>query len=104
MNDDTYEFTNQWFDFSRPAWENIVPRYQPRRILEVGSYEGASACFLIDLLAKDARIEIDCIDTWGGGIEHKEQSINMSDVERRFIKNTKLGSEPIKVLVMVSFH
>jgi len=96
MNDDTYEFTNQWFDFSSPVWENIVPRYQPRRILEVGSYEGASACFLIDLLTKDAHIEIDCVDTWGGGIEHMEQSINMSEVERRFIKNTKIAIKNAK--------
>lgn len=87
-----YEYTNNWFESSaRHTWDWLVPRVNPDRILEVGSYEGASACYLIDALAPKKSIEIHCVDTWEGGTEHKpggSAPANMSEVRRRFHRNT----------------
>lgn len=69
----------------------MIPQVNPTRILEIGSYEGASACYLIDLLSKEKRVEIHCIDSWEGGLENKAGGFvesDMSAVERRFLHNT----------------
>lgn len=86
-----YEFTNRWFDTSaRGIWDQLMPRIRPTRVLEIGSYEGASACYLIDTLAREQPIELHCVDTWAGGVEHQADGSAASDmgaVERRFRAN-----------------
>ena len=90
---DNYEFTNNWFETSAKAiWSQIFNQTKPKKILEIGSYEGASTCFLIDTLPLyHDSFEIYAIDTWDGGVEHKEMKINMKLVEERFNKNTSLA-------------
>jgi predicted O-methyltransferase YrrM len=83
--DAAMEFTTDWFVPHEAAWNAIVPQYQPRRVLEIGSYEGRSTCHLIGLMAPTGPLEIACIDTWGGGREHAQ--IDMSAVEQRFDRN-----------------
>ena len=90
---DNYEFTNNWFETSAKAiWSQIFNQTKPKKILEIGSYEGASTCFLIETLSLyHDSFEIYSIDTWDGGVEHKEMKINMKLVEERFQKNTSLA-------------
>ncbi len=87
-----YEFTNDWFERTcLPNWNVLLPRIQPRRILEIGSFEGASTCHLIDTLARQYPIELHCVDTWEGGIEHQAGGAahtDMDAVEKRFLHNT----------------
>lgn len=68
-----FEFTNSWFKHSaKSTWDQLIPQLKPKRILEIGSYEGASTCYLIDKLApQEGQIEIHCIDTWEGGLENQ---------------------------------
>ncbi len=89
-----YQFTNSWFLGSASKnWDTLIPQYiKPQTILEVGSYEGASACYLIEKLAVQDAIEIHCIDTWEGGVEHQTgglAEVNMQSVESRFLHNTQ---------------
>ena len=90
-----YDFTTNWFEVSaRPVWDNMIPRLAPKQILEIGSYEGRSTCYLIDKLATRSDVEIHCIDSWEGGIEHQAGGgfqTDMSEVERRFRQNTELS-------------
>lgn len=91
---DQMVFTNDWFDVVKPVWESLLPQVNPQRVLEIGSYEGASACYLIDQLTANAPLEIHCIDTWEGGVEHQDggnDSADMTAVEYRFHHNTKLA-------------
>ena len=80
-----YNFTQQWFVQNIPVWDKLVPRHKPRRILEIGSYEGRSACYFIETCAREQPIELHCIDSWQGGVEHDTAA--MSDVEARFNHN-----------------
>jgi len=81
-----HEFTNSWFAQNIPIWDAIVLPTKPKRVLEIGSYEGQSSCYF---LGKCADLEeMHCIDTWDGGIEH--QQVAMGDVERRFHANTAI--------------
>lgn len=98
MND--YEFTNTWFENSRPIWDSIIPQLKPEKILEIGSYEGASSCYLIENASR--HIDIHCVDTWEGGEEHS--NINMSDVEKRFHSNTQKAKKKSKYDVNIVVH
>ena len=103
---DNYEFTNQWFEkTAKPLWSQIINQSKPEKILEIGSYEGASTCFLIDTLSLyHDSFEIYTIDTWDGGVEHKEMKINMKLVEERFHKNTSLAiKNSSKKIELVTF-
>ncbi len=104
-----YQFTTTWFnDAAKNVWDQLIPKIKPKKILEVGSYEGASACYLIDKLAgNDTELELHCIDTWEGGIEHKlngSAQADMANVENRFDFNIKLSSSNAKNKATVIKH
>lgn len=89
-----YNFSVDWFSNNIPTWTQLLDQVLPTKILEIGSFEGRSTCFLIDYLSKSSEIEIHCVDTWEGGIEHKEGGVApqvMSDVECRFHHNVDIS-------------
>jgi predicted O-methyltransferase YrrM len=102
-----YRFTNNWFDaLAKGVWDQFITGHAPARILEIGSYEGASACYLIDTLARHHPLELHCIDSWEGGVEHRAGGIartDMSAVESRFHHNVRLavGKHPGRVRLTV---
>ncbi len=103
---DMYKFSVDWFSGNIPVWTPLLDQLKPRKILEIGSFEGKSACFLIDYLSKDSDIELHCVDTWEGGIEHKQGGTvqqEMSEVEERFRHNIKvaIGSSNKKVSLQI---
>ena len=103
----TYEFTNNWFAFAKDIWDYTIPQINPTKILEIGSYEGASTCYLIEKLAASKDIELHCIDNWQGGIEHKKDGTvetNMSIVESRFHRNIKIARNNVENDVNLVIH
>ena len=89
-----YEFTNRWFDLNERVWDDLISRLNPSRVLEVGSFEGRSTCYLIDRIAAKKSLAIHCVDTWEGGIEHRSgggAESDMGAVELRFLRNTELA-------------
>ncbi len=82
-----YAFTSDWFSPCIPLWQDLFARLPgAARILEVGSYEGQSAAWLIEnAFVPGAKGEIYCVDTWAGGVEH--QAVDMAAVEARFLRN-----------------
>jgi glycosyltransferase involved in cell wall biosynthesis/predicted O-methyltransferase YrrM len=84
-----YQFTADWFSGCIPVWAQLIEQLKPARILEIGSYEGRSTCYLIENAAKLSVLEIHCVDTWEGGIEHDSDA--MREVERRFDHNVALA-------------
>lgn len=83
-----YDYTEDWFQYGVHLWPHLMahlPKHPgSRRFMEVGSFEGRSAVWLIEN-AMRPEDELVCIDTWAGGEEHG--SINMGQVERRFDSN-----------------
>lgn len=99
-------FTNHWFASHKAIWDQLLAHERPTRILEVGSYEGASACYMIDTLACRSAIELHCVDSWQGGVEHRaggQFATDMSAVEARFRHNVALSRSraPEKVDLVV---
>ncbi len=99
-----YQFTNRWFDDnSRGVWDEFIPKLMPQRILEIGAYEGAASCYLIDVLSRQQSLELHCIDTWEGSLEHQASGIDMQAVEQRFLTNIGIAKirspHPTRVFV-----
>lgn len=108
MSTQEYNFSNNWFNtLAKGVWESLIPRINPTRILEIGSFEGASTCYLIEKLAARQEIDLHCVDTWEGGVEHKAGGnavMNMSEVENRFHFNTNLAISKVKHTVHLTLH
>lgn len=102
-----YLFSNNWFDGNKAIWSQLLQQINPTRILEVGSYEGKSTVFIIESLANINDLEIHCIDSWEGGIEHKQggsAETNMPEVEARFAHNMKIAINKSSRTVKLELH
>lgn len=83
-----YDFTTDWCASMREEWPVYVPRC--KSILEIGSYEGRGACWMIENILEPEGFMV-CLDTWQGGEEHDRHA--MDEVLARFTKNFKLARE-----------
>ncbi len=80
-----YKFTKDWFNWAPQVWEQLIPMLPERRaFLEIGSFEGRSAVWIIENMMNPGDW-IDCVDTWEGGEEHGEE--DMFSVEAAFDHN-----------------
>jgi cephalosporin hydroxylase len=62
-----YQFSTLWFnDAVKGIWRELLLQLQPSRVLEIGSFEGASACFVIQQVGAERTLEMHCVDTWQG--------------------------------------
>ena len=72
-------------------WSQHLGRMKPLKYLEIGSFEGFSACRFLSLASDylDAQLtsplEMVCVDSWGGGEEHRDQ--NFAEIEATFDTN-----------------
>ena len=75
------EFEHDWFTVHIPVWDTLLRPLEQRsaRLLELGSFEGLSACYFLWRLP-DARVT--CVDTFNW--------FDISDLEGRFERNIAL--------------
>ena len=83
----SYNLTQDWFSNHIPAWDGILAQLAPRRVLEIGSYEGLSTTYIIERCTSFGPLQIDCIDTWAGAVDLPPGA--MAGVEARFDQNVK---------------
>lgn len=87
-----YTFTSDWFSGNIPVWENFFKELRPRRVLEIGSYEGRSTIFTMEsIYSTYGEGLVTCVDTWSGGLEHDPSSMSM--VEQNFRSNISKACE-----------
>jgi predicted O-methyltransferase YrrM len=103
-----YQFSNDWFNATvKAVWSELLPQLAPSRVLEIGSFEGASACFLIEHIAAQRPLELHCIDTWQGGFEHRpggHATSDMVQVEQSFRANVQTALSSAACAVKVQVH
>jgi predicted O-methyltransferase YrrM len=83
-----YRFSVDWFSGNQPMWTRILDEVKPSRFLEIGSFEGRSACFLVEHAASQRAIELHCIDPWRGRIKGDP---DLGDLEARFDHNISMA-------------
>lgn len=88
------DISKDWFSHNIPVWswafQSRLRTDSPIRILEIGSFEGLSAHYL---LSKFPNSSIICVDTWLGSTEYKTEEgkeiYDFSRVRDRFRKNVQ---------------
>lgn len=85
----TMDITSNWLSKKTYTWlKELSPlRSQPLRYLEIGGYEGLSACFVAKHFPN---AQLECIDTWEGSDEHlhaPQNRVITSKLEERFDRN-----------------
>src|SRR4051812_6677573 len=81
-------FSKDWFSAKIPFWSHAFKGLDRTAktldVLEIGCWEGMSACFILRALP-NARLT--CVDTWGGSDEHVRID-NLDRIEANFDHNT----------------
>ena len=90
----TLHHDSDWFSHNIPFWmsyfdELSINKDSKINYLEIGSWEGLSAFFVLNYF-KNAQIT--CVDTWCGGEEHQNK-YNFNKIETNFDYNTKFFKE-----------
>lgn len=90
------DFTSDWFTGSAPNIQRSLEYVtEPTRFLEVGSWEGRSACWFLDTYPNAT---ITCIDTFEGSPEHHAASLDVENIRRRFLKNTERFGDRVRLV------
>jgi predicted O-methyltransferase YrrM len=101
MSQSQVNFTQDWFSRSIPSWQFILSRMIQKtphlRILEVGVFEGRSTCWLLENFCKTPESSIVALDTFQGGIEHK--NMELGALRARFDSNIASVGSPARVEV-----
>lgn len=102
-----FTFQHSWFDDEvRADWETFTLPLREKKldILEVGSFEGASATWILDNLMSHTDSTMTVIDTFEGGMEHQEQDqahqYDLASLEDRFRSNVTKCEHVNKLRVM----
>jgi predicted O-methyltransferase YrrM len=97
-------FTEDWHSSHLPHWERLFFELQrwdpaaPRRIVEIGAFEGRATLWFLDRLLRHPDSRIACLDTFAGGAEHLPSQV--SGLEARFRANIEGSGAAQKVEVV----
>ncbi|HEV7268424.1 MAG TPA: class I SAM-dependent methyltransferase [Falsiroseomonas sp.] len=102
-------FTEDWHSGHLPHWERLffeLMRWNPaapRRIVEIGVFEGRATLWFLDRLLRHPESRITCLDSFAGGAEHRPEQL--TGVEERFRANIAEsdGAGKVEVLKGPSF-
>jgi len=99
-----YQHTNDWFSGSelRRNLSRFLPSpEEPRSILEIGSYEGLSACYFSDELLNHPDSKLVCVDPFDSGDVTTEVT---PETELFFRSNISLSKNASKVTLFKMFN
>jgi predicted O-methyltransferase YrrM len=82
-------FREDWFTIHITNWEPFIRELdeRPSRILEIGSFEGLSACYFLWRLSQ---AQVTCVDTFEGASDYVAFGIAVTDLESLFDSNVSL--------------
>ena len=91
------DFTTDWFSGAIDGFERTLRRLPspPRRILEIGSWEGRSACWFLDAFPE---AHLTCVDTFEGSPEHVAAGLDIGATKDRFLRNTARFGDRVTLL------
>jgi predicted O-methyltransferase YrrM len=93
------EFTSDWFSGAIHGVSRSLchaqTQAQPMRILEIGSWEGRSACWFLETFPEATIV---CVDTFQGSEEHVAAGLDISGIKGRFLRNTAPHADRVTLL------
>lgn len=89
-----FQFTADWFTAHIPKWEKHLLHLAgtPCRCLEIGTYEGRSACWIIENLLGHSNSWLICVDPIGGDVKqrwHRNIACCKNDSTRVIFQNVE---------------
>lgn len=97
-----YRFSGDWFGRNVHIWETHLLPFANRpdfKVLEIGSWEGRSTCWLLENLLTHPSSQITCVDTFaGGGGTDFSGNDNRDTVESRFDFNVAQTGSPAEII------
>jgi predicted O-methyltransferase YrrM len=92
-------FTVDWFSGSIPVWSVILDEFRgkPVRGIEIGSFQGRSARWLMETILTHPESRLTCVDTFLGSVEHGPE--HLRDLRALFDHNLAPFKERLDVLV-----
>lgn len=100
-----YQFSQDWFSRNLAIWQENLSflSHQPNlNLLEIGSWEGRSTCWLLSHILTHPTSQMICIDTFeGGGGTYFEAGDRQESIEARFDHNITLAGGAEKVTKLV---
>jgi SAM-dependent methyltransferase len=94
-----------WFTYPE-LYTQAVQQFADGKFVEVGSWKGRGAAFLgVEIFNSGKPIQLYCVDTWKGSIEHQDMDCIKNDsLYNEFINNTKPIDSVITPLRMSSLE
>lgn len=89
----SYRFQTDWFSPTINEWIETLFDYRGKpnvSFLEIGSFEGRSAVWLLENILTDPTSHLTCIDTWQGSAEHQSSGLDFNKVEENFDHNIQV--------------
>ena len=68
-----FNFNTKWHSLVQKNLDPIFDKFSIQKILEIGSFEGQSACYFSKKITKG---QIHCVDTWKGDDDLREKNID----------------------------
>ena len=103
----SYNFTVDWFSGNIPYWQRALDLYginssKPLRILEIGTFEGKSACWMSDNILDHPESKLFCVDTFQGGEDHQVEGdpYQLDTLYSRCMENLKQSKNFDKIFVV----
>jgi len=91
-------YSNKWFETSMGNFESFISRFSGRQVrcLEIGSFEGQSANWIVENWCVHPGSTLTCVDPFTGSVEHSEAE--KDGLFDRFTHNTSDNSDKIRVI------
>lgn len=86
------EFTQDWLSNAELIFKLTLDPLKGKdnlQFLEIGSFEGRSAIWMLDNVLTGNNCKITCIDSFKGSNEFNEKLIKVDGLEQRFLSNMK---------------
>ena len=107
---DDYKFTEDFFSSNIEIWKLNLARFEHQpdlHFLEIGSFEGLSACWLLNHILTSESSRLTCIDTFDfagqGAFAIQHQASETMSIEERFDHNIQLTGSAHKVRKIVGY-
>jgi predicted O-methyltransferase YrrM len=86
-------YSVDWFSRHIPTWEKVLGEFKGKPItaIELGSYEGRSAAWLLGNILTHPESHLTCVDSWKDGVffaEEGKRDIDWAQVREKFNANT----------------
>lgn len=99
-------FTRDWFTHNIPTWIKYLSEFKGKKVeaLEIGTYEGRGALWLLENILTHKDSHLTCIDPWENYDCSEKCGFTLNEIEERCKDNLKEHSNKVTMIKGSSFE